>query len=175
MTQAIGRKVGGTAGITKPGLHGYIERCMWVDCGSESHAEWILLKSKELTQHCSPLYTKVLVDSGVRHWGHGHGNTARGSCRKLPMIPLLIMMLWETWEEGNSSRPNYSIKYFGKATDYMKGKRRQTTKWPLLFDSQDIFFLLLCWPVNVIKPALLSMCSKILSMVCTVIHSGGCR
>lgn len=117
----------------------YREIYMCVDCGSESHAEWILLKSKELTQHCSPLYTKVLVDSRVRHWGHGPGNTAQGSCRKLATIPLLIMMLWETWKERNSSRPNYSIKYFEKATDNMKGKRRQTTKWPLILTHKTFF------------------------------------
>lgn len=175
MTQAIGRKVGGTAGITKTGLRGYIERYMWVDCGSESHAEWILLKSKELTQHCLPLYTKVLVDSRVRHWGYGPGNTAQGNCRKLATIPLLIMMLWETWEKRNSSRPNYSIKYFGKVTENTKGKGDRLPNDLYFFDSQDFFFLLLFLPVNVIKSTLLSMCSKILSMVCTVIHSSGCR
>lgn len=143
MTQAIGRKVGGTAGITKTGLRGYIERYMWVDCGSESHAEWILLKSKELTQHCSPLYTKVLVDSRVRHWGHGHGKTAQGSCRKLATIPLLIMMLWETLEERNSSRPNYSIKYFGKATDNMKGKGGRLPN-DLYFLTHKTFFSCCC-------------------------------
>lgn len=139
MTQAIGRKVGGTAGITKTGLRGYTERYMWVDCSSESHAEWILLESKDLTQHCSPLYTEVLVDSRVRHWGHGPGNTAQGSCRKLATIPLLIMMLWETWEERNSSRPNYSIKYFGKATDNMKGKGGRLQK-DLYFLTHKTFF-----------------------------------
>lgn len=174
MTQAIGRKVGGTAGITETGLRGCIGRDMWVDCGSESHAEWILLKSKELTQHCSPLYPTALVDSRVRHWGQGPGNTTQGSCRNLATISLLIMMLWETWEERNSSRPNYSIKYFGKATDNMKGKGGRLLNDLYFLTHRTFFFLLLCLSANVIKSTLLLMCSKI-SMVGTVIHSGGCR
>lgn len=61
---------------------------MWVDCGSESHVEGTPQKSKELTQHCSPRYRKVPVESRVRHPEQGPGDTSQEGCRKLAVVPL---------------------------------------------------------------------------------------
>lgn len=149
---------------------------MWVDCGSESHAERTLLKSKELTQRCSPLYAKALADSRVGHWGHGPGNTAQESCRKLAMVPWLVRMLWETWEEGNTSKSNGSFPWSLFVGPLLTSEGREAGyQMTFSFWLMRLFSLLLCLPANGLKSALPLLCSKILSMVYTVIHSGGSR